>query len=162
VIELASPVVQVVTVGTDWPAIVAAISGGVVGLAGIIFAWRQSNKTISAEDARARVAEKRRIYANCLSMFTLGFSAGVDARRLKDTPQSDEYRNAMQEFNRARPAAMNAVQEVDLIGPLEVGRLARKAGLSMLQIPKEGAEDFIAASREVLLAMRADLGEPQE
>lgn len=35
--DLISPVVQVVTSGMDWPAIVAAISGGVVGLAGIIF-----------------------------------------------------------------------------------------------------------------------------
>jgi hypothetical protein len=52
VIEVASAVVQVVTSGTDWPATAAAISGGVVGLAGIIFAWHQSGRTISAEDAR--------------------------------------------------------------------------------------------------------------
>jgi len=38
VIELASAVVQVVTSGVDWPAVAAAISGGVVGLADIIFA----------------------------------------------------------------------------------------------------------------------------
>lgn len=34
-LDVASPVIQVVTTGTDWPAIVAVISTGIVGLAGI-------------------------------------------------------------------------------------------------------------------------------
>jgi hypothetical protein len=72
---VASAAVQVFTSGTDWAAIAAAISGGLVGLAGIFAAWRQSGRTISAEDKRAKVAEKRRIYARYLTSITEGVAA---------------------------------------------------------------------------------------
>jgi uncharacterized protein YbjT (DUF2867 family) len=78
-----SPVVQVVTGGTNWPAIIGAISTGVVGLAGIGGTLWQGKRareaqtadlktsldataenlqrSLNTENERARLAEKRRI-----------------------------------------------------------------------------------------------------
>ena len=56
-------VAMVASTGTDWPAVVAAISTGVVGLAGIVGTFRSGKRSINAENERARLAEKRRIYA---------------------------------------------------------------------------------------------------
>jgi hypothetical protein len=137
--ELTSPVIQVVTTGTDWPAIVAAISGGVVGPAGIAFGARQASHSISAEDKRARLTEKCRIYANCLSMLELGSDAAFKVREHGDTPQSDEHRNAVQEFDRAKRIFMSAIREVDLIAPIEVAGPADKASLFIAQIPRDVA-----------------------
>jgi len=110
VTDLASPVVQVVTSGVDWPAVAAAIAGGVVGLAGIIFAWRQSKMTISAEDARTTLAEKRRIYANYLAAIAqyqrLSAIAGDD-----DTEDAFQELKQAQELEQARMAARLAFQD---------------------------------------------------
>jgi predicted NUDIX family NTP pyrophosphohydrolase len=69
VTDQASSVVQVFTSGMDWPAVVAAISGGIVGVTGILASWRQSIKTVNAEDERDKRVEKRRVYAQCLTAF---------------------------------------------------------------------------------------------
>jgi hypothetical protein len=58
---------QVFTSGMDWPAVVAAISGGIVGVTGILASWLQSNKTVSAQDERDKRVEKRRVYAQYLA-----------------------------------------------------------------------------------------------
>ena len=119
--DLASPVVQVVTSGVDWPAVAAAIAGGVVGLAGIIFAWRQSKMTISAEDARATLAEKRRIYANYLA-------AIAQYQRLSAIAGDDDTEDAFQELQQARMAARLAFQEVILISSTSLGILSQDSG----------------------------------
>jgi hypothetical protein len=98
--EAITPVVQVVTSGPDWPAIAAAIAGAVVGLAGIIAGYWQSKRSgedaarnlknslnatarnlrisINAENKRAWVAEKRRIYAECLAAFEELTTASIE------------------------------------------------------------------------------------
>src|SRR5438552_300981 len=67
--EALSPIVQAATTGTDWPAIAAAVSTGVVGLAGIVATFLSGKRTINAEDARARLAQKRQMYVGCLTAF---------------------------------------------------------------------------------------------
>jgi hypothetical protein len=69
--------------------------------------------SIGAEDKRAKLSEKRRIYANCLA--TLTQFAGADIR-LHAATESDEYNSAARERDQARTAARIAVQEVALIG----------------------------------------------
>ena len=157
--DLASPVVQVVTTGTDWPAVWAAISGGVVGLAGIIFAWRQSRMTISAEDARAKLAEKRRIYANCLTAInTYLYAAGALAGGTELPPA--EHAGLEQEADRARTAALNTTSEVYLVGTAEVTRLANRT-LSLVMSAETGTsvEEPVTVFVELTGAMRRDLGE---
>jgi hypothetical protein len=73
------------TSGADWPAVVAAISGGVVGLAGVIFAWRQSNQPSAPRTSAPMWADQYRIYANylaALSAYSEPRSASVTALRL--------------------------------------------------------------------------------
>jgi hypothetical protein len=62
-LDVASPVIQVVTTGTGWPAMAAVTSSGIVGLAGIGAAIWQARRTWSHEDERGNHAEKQRIYA---------------------------------------------------------------------------------------------------
>lgn len=74
-IDAASPVIQVVTTGTDWPAIAAVISTGIVGIAGIGSAIWQARHNWGKEDDRAKLAEKKRIYAACLEACNTAFDA---------------------------------------------------------------------------------------
>ena len=159
--ELASPVVQVVTSGTDWPAVVAAITGGVVGLAGIFAATRQSGKSIRAEDARAKLAERRRIYANYLA--TLTQYAGADNRLRAAEDGSKEHEEALRERSQAQTAARTAVQEVTLIAPASLSILAQQVDSQGRNVRDEAGGDRITkAYAEMIIAMRADLGEPLE
>src|SRR5215471_18310757 len=90
---------EVVTVGPDWPAIAAGITTGVVGLAGIggtLWQGKRSREAqtadlkasldatadnlkvgINAENERARLAEKRRIYARCTTALLRVQKAGA-------------------------------------------------------------------------------------
>ena len=141
--DLASPVIQVVTSGVDWPAVVAGISGGVVGLAGITFAWRQSRMTIRADDRRVELAEKRRIYANCLAALQHAADAGV----MRDDPPSERE-------DAAAAAAETASFEVVIIAPSAVSKLVSTA-LGCLGEQRE--EEFSDAMTKLIVAMRVDL-----
>lgn len=76
----------------DWATVVPTAIAGVVGLAGIggtLLSARLTSKSdaenlrtsISAEDAGAKLAEKRRIYANCIAAITACASATDNAAR---------------------------------------------------------------------------------
>ena len=97
--ESVSAVVQVVTSGVDWPAVVAAISGGIVGLAGIFAAWRQSSRASYAEDARARLDRRFSAYADFLD-------------------KARSFRNALRPYGS---------QPVPLLAPKDISALARSA-----------------------------------
>jgi hypothetical protein len=150
----------------DWGIVVT----GVVGLAGIggaLLSVRMTSNsaadnlrtTISAEAARARLAEKRRIYANCLVALTAyTHAAGSLAQGAELSPA--EYAGLEEDSDRTRMAAVLATSEVYLIGPPEVIKLANRTFLLAL-----GAEtgnridDPAKAIAELAGAMRRDLGE---
>ena len=180
--EAITPVVQVVTGGTDWPAIVAAISTGVVGLAGIFGTLWQGkrareaassdlkvslgattanlNRSINAENERAQQAAKRHAYAAfhvAINDFVVAVSSGEDLN-------SEAARSA---FAKARTALLSTNAEVALIAPKQIDDLmdelvavltdlmeARRANPSAPRPPKLDEEH-----RKLFDAMRADLGE---
>lgn len=110
-----------------WTTVVPAAITGAVGIAGIggaLLSARITSKSaaenlrtsIAAEDARANLAEKRRIYANCLGALTAFLTAEI---RKQNAPcrQSDR---ANQAYTPALLATSSAVWEVILITSIEV------------------------------------------
>jgi hypothetical protein len=122
--EAITPVVQVVTTGTDWPAIVAAIATGVVGLAGIVATFLSGKRSINAENKRVRLNEKRRIYATCLTAvnellmavgnYTISVQQRDNARIGTDFHKMEEVRTT----------SLNVISEVQLIAPPDIGEQA--------------------------------------
>jgi hypothetical protein len=155
-----SPVVQVVTTGTDWPAIVAAISTGVVGIAGIVATFLSGKRRINAENERARLAEKRRIYA--------AFMAAVDSLYVitihadDDNTQLDSAR-----YNDARTALYRATSELRLVAPPDVEHIVWEIGKaidSYASSRRKGKsvsfpDNFGSKRSDLERAMRADLAE---
>jgi hypothetical protein len=164
VTEIVSPVVQVVTIGVDWPSVVAAISGGVVGVAGIYAAWRQTVRTIDAQDGREEVAEKRRIYAKCLAAITSYLMATLlseSAARQKDLTL---LKQAGDDSISAYKAASDAVFEASLIGSPKVSKLAIELLALSRGEPRLSQDDVEQRSGTLMTqlraAMRTDLDEP--
>lgn len=133
----------------DWVSIVPNIITGAVGLAGIggsLVSAKMAGKsaaknlrtTLAVENERAKLAEKRRIYANCLSSLNLGFYAASIVRTHRNK-RSKEYGAAVLEANRARMMAANAINEVRLSAPPELGSLADKVLITVLRIIEEGS-----------------------
>jgi hypothetical protein len=180
------------TTGTDWPAIVAAISTGVVGLAGIGGTLWQGKRAreaqtadlkgsldataknlrlgINAEDNRARIAEKRRIYAAYQAALSELAAAVFHNVSLDISASHDERTEAQVKILKAREKVFATVSEVHLIAPKNVAKLAANAGGSMMKlmrlIEKSESGDYESdlgegnTIRESLYAaMRADLGE---
>jgi hypothetical protein len=180
---MTSPTIQIVTVGTDWPAIVSAVVTGTAAIAGIGgTAWqaargrqasledRQSasddlkrsldqtatNLRISnaAEEQRAIQAEKIRIYS--------AFQGAVDAV-IAVAGQSEQQAG---EFSQARLAMLKATAEVALVAPKKIGDLADKVARSVnSSIGPSGVRsnvdprNTIQRDREELYRiMRTDLG----
>jgi len=143
--------VQVVTTGTDWAALAAAISGGLVGLAGVGATIWVALKNIRTQESSATLAEKRRVYARYLDTM-----AEVIA-----TSTADKLNSA--ERNEKLGAALNAVSVLLLIAPNELGLLA-EGTLVSLQNYRPGqptSSDFPRARQRLIQAMRADLGLPE-
>ena len=153
----------------DWATVIAAGITGVVGLGGIggtLLSARLTSKSdaanlrtsISAEDARANRAEKRRIYAACVAALTAHADVIVGA---SDELQRLIRSNAVQvdDLNRTRLAAQNAVAEVDLIAPTEVAVLTHHAMQVVLHAwgASSAAAPGVAISA-LTMAMRRDLG----
>jgi hypothetical protein len=150
--DLASAPVQLVTTGVDWTAVTAAIVGGVVGLAGIIFAWRQSKMTIRAEDARARLAEKRRIYASFLASCNELIRGANTKARLQGKEYSSEARAAVdKEYEILEANIATSKSVLELVAPDAVHKLAADFINSLGEVQMRGARS------RLLAAMRADL-----
>jgi hypothetical protein len=115
--------------------------------------------TISAEDARAKLGEKRKVYARCLgALLAYTHAAGTLAQGAELPPA--EYAELEEDSDRTRMAAMNATSEVYLIGHPEVVRLAnRTLGLALSAETGGQVEDPVEAVAELTGAMRRDLGE---
>src|ERR1017187_3079556 len=85
---IAGGIVEVVTRGADWPAVVTT---GAVGLAGMVFAYIQGGRaqraqsedlqaSLSAAAGRAALADKREVYARCQTRLTAVRAAAVRVR----------------------------------------------------------------------------------
>ena len=106
--------VEVVTTGTDWPAIVAAISTGVVGLAGIGGTIWSGTRRINTESERVRLAEKRRIYAAYHTALDRLWATWISAEDIENI-------QALRSFLRdADTTAASAASEVGLIASASV------------------------------------------
>jgi hypothetical protein len=210
--EAITPIVQVVTGGTDWPAIVAAITTGVVGLGGILATYWQGKRgqeaasknfstTITAENERARLAEKRRIYAACLNALNDLAVAAADRKlseaeldqlenyqRFEAQPEvepntTEAERSRTQadvstlearlesddrKMGKARDAVINTISELSLIASPDVENQAdsmRKQLMKSLSTTSTTEKlefpDVPSMRKELLTAMRADLGEKE-
>ena len=188
-----SSVAQVVTAGPDWPAIAAGITAGVVGLAGIFGTLWQGKRSreaqtanlkesldaatenlklgIAAEDRRADHAEKRRIYASCLTAF-VEMTAAVTNHRSEFSAadrDAETWEAARSRLARARDAMFDATSVMRLAAPEEVADLADKVRGSLMDYVKatregatlgSGSGDTAQLRAELDRAMRADLGVP--
>jgi hypothetical protein len=167
-----SPAVQVVTGGTNWPAIIAAISAGVVGLAGILATYWSGKRSINAENERARLAEKRRIYAKCAATYRRLESARISA---SDVEMYDA--GAKEALENSLVALDDAVSELILIAPKNIRKIARQiledqvayVGEVLDQTDKDSGDSDgdqstmpKATIGQLWVAMRADLGETDE
>lgn len=63
--------------GTNWAAIIASISTGVAAVAGISGTIWQASRNWNHDDERAKVSEKRRVYASCLTAFNAAVHATI-------------------------------------------------------------------------------------
>ena len=153
----------------DWTSIVPTAISGVVGLAGIggtLLSARMTSKSdsenlrtsIGAEDQRARLAEKCRIYANYLSALSAGFNSYVESSTKQDLA-GQKHDEIMARWRDAHVNALSASSEVRLIGPGAVGSLATEIFNLMLRLRREDVELWARTYRDLLAAMRADLGE---
>jgi hypothetical protein len=180
--EAIAAAVQVVSV-SDWPAIVTGIVIGVVGLAGIAATYWQGKRateaaseslrrSIDVENERARLAEKRRIYAACQAAFTAMRIESITHRVAYQPPPNQDQRDAAElALNQARRAMLNAAGELLLIAPMGVRKLATDLNdsyLSYITATVRGAsldeptEPAGHMQNQLYDAMRADLGEPVE
>jgi hypothetical protein len=167
----------------DWASVVPGAITGIVGIAGIggsIVSAKLAGKSatqnlqtsIAAENERARLADKRRIYAS--------FQASMDNVYVAiDTAQTSragaDREQHVSDMRAAATTMLAAMTELQLIAPkdlrnlaTDVGNLtarhfrAAEEGRRTIQLTsKEGAERKFAEERlELYRAMRADLGEP--
>jgi hypothetical protein len=143
----------------DWGSVVSTVVTGVVGLAGIggsIMSARLASKSatenlrrsITAEDIRAKRAEKRLVYAKCLA-------ALAQYKEFYDAPYSTDFMASTgpAEMRDLRAAASIAIQEAELVGSPELAQTAYQAFLS---IPARD-RDWEGLHTRLVEAMRTDL-----
>jgi len=180
--EAIAAAVPVVTV-SDWPAIVTGIVIGVVALAGIAATYWQGKRatqaasenlrnSIDAENERARLTEKRRIYAACQAAFTAMRIESITHRVAYQPPPSQDQRDAAElALNQARQAMLHVTSELLLIAPEGVRKIAADltdSYLGYITATVRGAslaeptEPAGQLQNQLYDAMRADLGEPVE
>jgi hypothetical protein len=141
---------------------------GVASIGGTLLSARMTGKSdaanlrvnIGAEHALAKLAEKRRNYANCLAALTQYAGAHIRLYAAKD---SQGHNDLVQERTQALTAARIAVLEVALIGPESMRSLTAQAEHRVRDWnPSDNASrhSFSSAHTKLVLAMRVDLGEP--
>jgi hypothetical protein len=172
------PTIVHVVNGTDWPAIVASISTGVAAVAGIggtILGARMAGKSqlsslnlsISAENERARVSEKRRIYAQCHAAFNNMVPAVVAARAYKVEGITERQISAADRVTVVAGEMYVALSELKLIAPTEVAEAAEQISgyfRAYMAATGEGAglgegHEYAYLRNRLYRLMREDLGE---
>ncbi|MFZ0166064.1 MAG: hypothetical protein WAL12_20985 [Trebonia sp.] len=145
----------------DWAVVVAAGITGVVGLAGIGGTLLSARIAGRSEDKRAKLAEKRRIYANCLAALANEIRARSLVARVDDRPPTKRRLENLDRAIAASVATATTVFEVHLVGSLDVAALAMECHETLAQMTSESEpENWGTAFARLIAAMRADLGEP--
>jgi hypothetical protein len=155
---------------------------GAVGAAGIggtlLGSWLTGRQqmaglrlTIADSKEREHSAEKRKIYAECMSRFQEALEPvlrdRVGRRRIREDGEGPWLAN-LDAVAQAKTALDVAVNQVALIAPQEVVRLAASAGDAFNRYVRDTANGtnldaplgFASTRDALLIAMRADLGEP--
>jgi hypothetical protein len=123
--------------------------------------------SLSAENERARLAEKRRIYVTCMA--AIGEITNAISKLDITRDEGGGHREAVLiEHSATLTNLLNAVSEVLMVAPKSVMQLARRTYTIIVEdvLPGDNSEKDAARFRQVrdqlLMAMRADLGEPGE
>lgn len=180
--EAIASAAQAVSV-SDGPAIITGVVTGVVGLAGIVATYWQGKRateaasenyrrSIDAQDERARLADKRRIYATCQATFTAMRIESITHRVAYQPPADQAQRDAAElALNQAQRAMLNATSELLLIAPNDVRKIAADLADSYVSYTTatvrgasldEPTGSAAHMQSQLYDAMRADLAEPGE
>jgi hypothetical protein len=114
--------------------------------------------SISAENERARLAEKRRVYVSYLAATGDLINSKAKQHALGDDADDAISTALLHESAAAFTGVLNALGELLLIAPEPVMHLADSAGTILVRAGLD-ADMFREAREQLLQAMRADLGE---
>lgn len=163
-------IVEVVTSGTDWPAVVTT---GAVGVAGMVFAYVQGGRarraqsedvqaSLSAAAGQAALADKREVYARCQTrlMAVRAVAVRVRIEHAGDDVSARAGSPAENTYQQAYLAASESVWIVALSGSENVGNLAWQVLACVDAARTDPGQDqaFRDAQTALLVAMRAELG----
>ena len=126
--------------------------------------------SINAEDKRADVATRRRIYAACLAAFQQVSRAAVNYRTARTTQAEEERKPLIEKQEVAQDKMYQAVSELLLIAPYDVVQLVDTLSNTLLSFmaathigpPFRGpaAKEAGQIRTALVRAMRIDLGGP--
>jgi hypothetical protein len=151
---------------TDWGILVTGLVG-VAGIGGTVLATWMTGKSqttnlrisIGAENERARLAEKRQIYVRYLAASGELINAMAKQHALGEEADDALSTALVYERGAAFTSVLNTLGELLLIAPKHVMLLADSAGATIGGVSPDAGE-FRRVREALLLAMRADLGEP--
>jgi hypothetical protein len=160
-----------------WDVVVTGVVG-IAGIGGAILAARITTKTqtanlllsIDAENKRARVAEKRRLYAGFLASVNAVMPVTLNYRRIKEQRISGEERDkAFDELIEAEGVMTTKSMEARLIAPRNIRILIASLTNAYLKYGLDsmsGVTDLVRVEElvpfnDVLAAMREDLGDAE-
>jgi hypothetical protein len=164
----------------DWAIYIPTITTGVVGLAGIggaILSSRMASKSttsnldmsITAEDRRAKVAEKRRIYARYLASIIEVVATTGNLEIYGGEADSDSKKALVVRVDESLISLVNALSELQLLASADVGRRAEDIGRAINEHANklEHGEASVGGELykmrlDLVQEMRADLGEATE
>jgi hypothetical protein len=140
---------------------------GIVGVGGTALgAWlngRMQTKTlrlgINAENERARLAERRRVYAHSLAAIDKLHMTGVKEVAYRGKVPNDALMATIRERFDALNVLHVVVSELELIATGEVWRLVNQIVPLLLDYQNLNQVDYQRLRNGLRVAMRADLGE---
>jgi hypothetical protein len=149
----------------DWATVTSIAITGAVGIAGVTgtiiaakitgdSATQGVKLSITAENDRARLADKRQIYARAMAAFSTAVAVAKEAKEA-EAHTSDE-----KNFAAARLGAVNQVNEMMLIAPRSIAELASQA-MTRLDDYWQGRRDLAiveSTGNTLFSALRTDLG----
>jgi hypothetical protein len=151
---------------------IATLGTAIVGIAGIAATYLSAGKaritqirnlqlSIDAENGRARIAEKRRVYVEYMSAISSYVTAErrLAAARSRNSAE-DSISVLRPELDQAMTIMLRALCEVRLIAPGPLSLLAGNVVMG-LATSEDTSLIFPQFRDELYKAMRCDLGEPE-
>lgn len=140
---LTSPAITVITTGTDWPAIVAGISTGIVGIAGILGTVWQGKRAGDAEKENFIRSEKVKAYATMQRILGDIILAAVNVRSAYEVTDSSSNRReeVNNKFDEVRAAALQSLSVVRIIGNEKVSSSASNLVSKLLKYASDSQTD---------------------